>query len=131
MLLTFADSNPPDVLQSAGTLAVNTLNLVFSNDHVLQRSSVCNAEDCIGVTALSLASAAYTTAVGLEITVEGAGDHLRRREGHSAVSGGNGNGGAIGDTGAAERRLGGRAGVGHGGESQDGSSDGSLHSDVG
>lgn len=36
----FADVTEPDVGERAGSLAVNTLELVLSNDHVAQRCTV-------------------------------------------------------------------------------------------
>jgi|SRR5690242_3020862 len=131
MLLTLADCGPPDVLESAGTLAVDTLNLVLANDDVLERSTVSKVEDGVGVTTLSLTGAANTTAVGLEATVKGAGNLLGLGEGLSALAGGDRDAGALGQAGKAAGSLVGRAGGSHGGESQDGSSDGSLHFDGG
>ncbi|KAJ8116580.1 hypothetical protein OPT61_g2028 [Boeremia exigua] len=126
-----ADGGPPDVLESAGTLAVDTLNLVLADDDVLESGTVSQREDGVRIATLGLTSAADTTAVGLQATVEGARDLLDFLEGLGALAGGDGDAGALGQAGEAARSLVGGAGGGHGGESQDGSSDGSLHFDGG
>lgn len=127
--LTLADCGPPDVLECAGTLAVDTLNLVLANDDVLKSGTVSQREDGVRVTALSLTSAADTTAVGLEATVERAGNLLGLGESLSAGGGGDGESGALVEAEEVVGGLVGRDGSGGGGESQDGSSDGSLHVD--
>ena len=129
MVLTLADCGPPDVLESAGTLAVDTLNLVLANDDVLESGTVSQREDSVRVTALSLTSAADTTAVSLEATVEGASDLLWLAEGLSAGRGRDGESGALVQAEKVVGSLVGGASSGGGGESQDGSSDGSLHVD--
>lgn len=110
---------------------MDTLDLVLTNDDVLQCCAISEAEDRIGVATLSLTSAADTTAVGLKTTVEGAGNLLGLLEGLGAIAGGDGDAGALGQAGKAARSLVGRTGSGHGGESQDGGSNGSLHFDGG
>lgn len=87
MMLTLADRSPPDVLESAGALAMDTLNLVLANDDIGESSTIGQREDSVGVAALSLTSAADTTAVGLEATVEAARDLLGFREGFGACGG--------------------------------------------
>lgn len=85
-----ADLLPPDVLDGARALAVNTLDLVSANDGVLEGGTVLEDEDSIGVTALSLASALDATAVGLHATVKGAGDVLDLLVGDGSLGGGDG-----------------------------------------
>lgn len=97
--------------------------------HVLESGTVGEREDGVRITALSLTSAADTTTVGLEATVEGASDLLGLREGLGTLGGGNGDGGALGEAGERGGSLVRGAGSGNGGEGQDGSSDGSLHVD--
>lgn len=88
----FAHCAPPDILDGAGALAVDALNLVLADDDVLEGGTVLEDEDSVGVTALSLTSAADTTAIGLEATVEGAGDGLSRLVGDGALGGRDGEG---------------------------------------
>lgn len=108
---------------------MNALNLVFADDHVLECSTVGERENGVLVTALSLSSAADTTAIGLQATIEGASNHLRLLECLRALGRGNGNGGTLGKAGEAGGSVVGRACGSGGSESQDGSSDGSLHVD--
>ena len=102
-----ADGRPPDVcemlagvlggyvmgrkrtLESAGALAVDTLDLVGTDDDVLEGGTVLELEDGVLVAALSLTSALDTTAVGLEATVEGALDDLGGLVGDGALGSGN------------------------------------------
>ena len=42
---TFADVTEPDILQGARTLAVNTLELLYTNDNIGDRSTVFQDED--------------------------------------------------------------------------------------
>lgn len=90
-----ADLLPPDVLDGARALAVNTLDLVGADDDVLEGSTVLKDEDGILVTTLLLASALHTSAVGLHATVEGALDDLGGLVGDGALGGGDGEGGAL------------------------------------
>lgn len=55
---------------------MDTLDLVGTNDGVLEGSAVLKDEDGILVTTLGLTSALDTTAVGLQATIESAGDGL-------------------------------------------------------
>ena len=140
-----ANVDPPDVLDGAGswfrlvsmtrylygrmlTLAVDALDLVLSDDSVLESSAVLDEEDSVLVTALDLASAASTTAVGLHATIKGSADLLGSLVGDGALGGGDREGGALGEGGELGRSNGGRAG---GGEASDGSNDGDgeLHVD--
>ena len=59
-----ADGRPPDVGQSAGTLAVDTLDLVGSNDDVGDAAALLDLEDSVGVATLGLASALNATVDG-------------------------------------------------------------------
>jgi hypothetical protein len=87
-----ADSIPPDILNGASTETVDTLVLVFTNDGVLEGSTVGKEEDSVGVTTFGLTTALDTTAVGLVATVEGARDGLGSLVGDGALAGGNGEG---------------------------------------
>lgn len=110
------------------TLAVDALNLVLSDDSVLKSSAVLDEEDSVLVTALDLARAASTTAVGLHATIESSADLLGRLVGDGALGGGDREGGALGEGGELAGSDSGRAG---GGEASDGSNDGDgeLHVD--
>lgn len=124
-----ADLLPPDVLDGARTLAVNTLDLVSPNDDVLEGSAVLKDEDSISVLALNLTSALDTTAVGLHATVEGAGDGLGALVGDGALGGGDREGGASLE---GAHGVGGDValGRGHGGGGEEaGEDDGELHFD--
>jgi hypothetical protein len=48
----FANVGPPDVLNGTSALAVDSLDLVFTDDGVLQGSTALEDENGIGVTAL-------------------------------------------------------------------------------
>ena len=76
-------------LESAGALAVDTLDLVGTDDDVLEGGTVLELEHGVLVAALSLTSALDTTAVGLEATVEGALDDLGGLVGDGALGSGN------------------------------------------
>lgn len=124
-----ADLLPPDVLNGARTLAVNTLDLISANDDVLEGSAVLEDEDGVSVRALDLASALDTAAVGLHAAVEGAGDGLGALVGDGALGGGNGEGGASLE---GAHGVGGDValGRGHGGGGEEASEDdGELHFD--
>lgn len=105
-----ADVDPPDVLDGAAALAVDTLDLVGANDGVLQGGAVLKDENGIAVTTLGLTSALDTTAVGLQTTVEGAGDGLGRAVLDGALGGGDG------EARTANKLLRGSVEVGRGGE---------------
>ena len=77
-------------LEGAGTHAVDALDLIGTDDDVLEGGTVLELEDGILVATLSLASALDTTAVCLEATVEGALDRLDRLVGDGALGGGDG-----------------------------------------
>lgn len=85
-----ADLLPPDVLDGARALAVNTLDLVSANDGVLEGSTVLEDEDSVGVATLLLASALDATAVGLHATVKDTGDVLDTLVGDGSLGGGDG-----------------------------------------
>jgi hypothetical protein len=107
---------------------VDTLNLVLSNDDVLESTSVLDQEDGVLVATLSLTSAANTTAVGLHATIEGAADRLGGLEGNGTLGGGNGEGSALAK---GESLAGGGDSRAGGGEASGGSNDGNgeLHGD--
>jgi hypothetical protein len=50
-----ADGRPPDILDGAASLAVDTLDLVLADNGVLERGAVLQDEDGIAVIALFLA----------------------------------------------------------------------------
>lgn len=78
-LLTLADLLPPDIFNSAGTKAVNTLDLVGADDGVLEGTSLLDDEDGIVLSALDLAGAFNAATVGLHASIEGlAGSNLIR-----------------------------------------------------
>jgi hypothetical protein len=54
---TFADILPPDILDRAGTHAVDAFNLVRADDDVLKSTAALDKEDGIGIAALIIASA--------------------------------------------------------------------------
>lgn len=126
-----ADSSPPDVVDGAGALAVDTLDLVGTDDGVLEGSAVLEEEDGVLVATLSLASALDATAVGLHATIEGALDGLSGLIGDGALGGGDGEGGALLD---GTEVVGGGLGAGGGddGRGREGSEDsGELHFECG
>lgn len=83
---TLADSLPPDVLNGAGALAVDTLDLVSANDGVLQGTAVLNREDGVRVATLAF-RAANAAAESLHATIVGlvAGDDVRLVKGLAAL----------------------------------------------
>lgn len=106
---------------------MDTLDLVLADDGVLQGGAVLEDEDGVGVAALRLASAGDATAVGLQATVEGAGDGLGRLVGDAALGRGDGQGRALLEVEEVVGRLGGRAGGDGGHEGEHGGNDGELH----
>ena len=82
-----ADGSPPDVLDRAAALTVDTLDLVLADDDVLEGSAVLQEEDGIRVATFLLTSARDATAVGLVPSVEGATDLLGFLVGHGALRG--------------------------------------------
>lgn len=85
-----ADLLPPDVFDGARALTVDTLDLVSTDDGVLEGGAVLEDEDGVAVAALDLASALDATAVGLHATVESTGDVLDLLVGDGALGGGDG-----------------------------------------
>ena len=75
-------------LEGAVALAVDTLDLVGTDDDVLEGGTVLELEDGVLVATFGLASALDTTAVGLEATVEGALDGLGGLVGDGALGSG-------------------------------------------
>lgn len=88
---------------------MDTLDLVLSNDGVLESTAVLDDEDGVLVATLNLTSAADTTAVGLHATIEGATDGLRSLKGDGSLGGGDGKRGALGKGEGIVRGGGGRA----------------------
>jgi len=123
-----ANVDPPDVLDGAGSLAVDTLDLVLADDGVLEGTSVLDEEDSVLVTTLNLTCARSTTAVGLHATIESSGNLLGLLVGNRALGGGDREGGTLGEREELARGGGSRAGSG---EASDGSNDGNgeLHFD--
>lgn len=111
-----ADGLPPDVDDGAGALAVDTLDLVGTDNGVLEGGTVLKDEDGVFVGALGLARAAHAATVGLEATIKDARDRLGRRVGDGALGGGDGEGGAAvehangvgGDAGRGDGQRGGK-----------------------
>jgi hypothetical protein len=138
-----ANVDPPDVLDGAGALAVDTLDpgnrqyaitirprtcsLVFANDGVLQCTTVLNHEDGVRVATLSLTSAGNTTAVSLKTTVKSTGDDLGLGELDGALGAGDRDAGALLHGESLSRSGSGRAGGNGGHEGGNGSDDGELH----
>jgi hypothetical protein len=122
-----ADIDPPDVLDGAGALAVDTLDLVLADDGVLEGSAVLDDENGIRVATLSLTSAGDATAVGLKTTVESAGDGLRLGELDGALGAGDRNAGTLLHGESLSRSGSGRAGGDGGHEGSDSGEDGELH----
>ena len=115
-------------LDSAASLAVDTLNLVLANNGVLKGTAVLDKEDSVLVTTLILASALSTTAIGLHATVEGARDLLGLLVGDRALGRRDWKGGALSE---GEDVIGSGLSRAGGGEASDGSNDGDgeLHFD--
>lgn len=90
--LTLADGLPPDVLDGAGSEAVDALDLVGPNDGVLQGTALLDDEDGVILASFALAGAGDTTAVGLVATVVGlaGGDFVGLVKGHAAFGVGDG-----------------------------------------
>ena len=141
-----ANIDPPDVLNGARSLAVNTLNLVycyqyifypaletswltFADNGVLEGTAVLDDEDGVRVATLSLTSAADTTAVGLHATIEGARDGLSLLVGDRALGAGDRNGGALLHGEGISRGGDGRAGGDRGREGSNSGDDSELHVD--
>lgn len=93
--LTLADVLPPDVLNSARTLAVDTLNLVSTNDGIAKDTTVSDDEDGVLVATLLLTGTLDTTAEGLHATIIGTLDVVRFLKGLAALGSGNGECGAL------------------------------------
>lgn len=66
-----ADGGPPDVVESAATVAVDALNLVGSDNDVGELGALLEDEDGVRVTALGLTSAGDTAVESLHATIEG------------------------------------------------------------
>ena len=115
-------------LNSAGSLTVDTLNLVLANDDVLKSTAVLDHEDGVLVTTLDLASAANTTAVGLHATIKHTADLLGCLEGDGTLGGRDGKGSTLAKSEGIVRSGNGRASSG---EASSGSNDGDgeLHGD--
>lgn len=94
--LTLADGLPPDVLDSASTLAVHSLDLVRADDGVLESTALLDDEDGVALATLVLAGTFNTTAVCLHATVEDIGDFLGLVEGLAALGVRKGEGVALG-----------------------------------
>ena len=92
VMLTLADGLPPDVLDCAGSEAVDTLDLVGANDGVLQGTALLDDEDGVVLAPLVLAGAGNATAVGLVTTVVGlaGGDLVGLVKGDAALGLGDG-----------------------------------------
>ena len=126
-----ADGAPPHVLERAGALAVDALDLVRADDDVAERAALLDLEDGVRVAALVLARALDAPVVHVHAAVEG----LAGRDGVDVVQGGGAGGGRqveplLDVTGLGGRRdhgLGG--GNGTDGQSGHNNSDRGLHLD--
>ena len=126
-----ADIDPPDVFDGATALAVNTLDLVLTNDGILEGTSILDDEDCIGVSTLGLTSARLATAVCLHATIKGTRDRLRSLKGNGSLGSGNGKRCTLVQADEASRSIGSRASSDRGHKGGDGSSDGDGELHVG
>lgn len=108
---------------------MNTLDLIFANNGVLESTAALDEEDSIGITTLSLSSAADTTSIGLHATVEGSTDFLDLLVGDTALGGGDWDIGAANQSSSdfSHGTIGERTGSNRGHEDRDGSGDGELH----
>lgn len=88
----FADGFPPDVLDCAGTHAVNTFGLVGADDDVPKGCALLKLEDGVRITTFGLSAARYSTTKALHSTVKFAGHDHGFRE--SRLASGFGEGGA-------------------------------------
>jgi hypothetical protein len=138
-----ANVDPPDVLNGARTLAVNTLDLVYevlvcdsihrvvlhtlSDDGVLEGTAVLDEEDSVSVATLGLTSAGNTTAVGLQATVESTLDNHRGLVGDRALGGRDWDRGALAKASEASGSRGSRASNDGSGEGSDSGDDSELH----
>jgi hypothetical protein len=126
----FADIDPPDVLDGARALAVDTLDLVLADDGVLESGTVLELEDGVRVAALDLTGARGATAVGLHAAIEDAGDDLNGLVGDGALGGRDGEAGALVEAEKPGGSVGSRASGDGCDKRGDGeSSDGELHDD--
>ena len=66
----FADCAPPNIVQRAGTLAMNTLDLIGANNDVGDRGTVGEDEDSVFIAALLLTGTIYTAVELLETSIE-------------------------------------------------------------
>lgn len=74
-----ADRRPPYVGERAGTLAMDTFDLVGADDYVGDGGAGFELEDCVGVSAFGLACAGHTAVEHYHTTVErGAGCNCLR-----------------------------------------------------
>ena len=69
---TFADSRPPHILDSARAEAMDTLNLILSDDQVLQRSARLDEENSVCITAFILPCARNATAIRFHAAIKDA-----------------------------------------------------------
>lgn len=127
--LTLADVNPPDILNRASALAVDTLDLVLADDGILERSTVLEEENGIGVTSLFLTGAADTTAIGLHATIESARDALSLLVGDATLGGRNRESSPLleGVEEVGRGHVNSRGGIDGGHEGKDGGSSSELH----
>ena len=103
--------------------------LTLANDGVLEGTTVLDDEDSVRVATLSLSSAGNTTAVGLEATIESAGDGLGLLVGNGALGLGDGDGSTLAHSESFSGSGSGRAGSNRGHEGSDSGNDGELHLD--
>lgn len=116
----FADISPPDIPDSAGATAVDTLSLGSTNDDIADGSTALENEDGVGLSSLRLAltvTAASSTVEALHASVERARDDAGGSEsrvaGRGRERGGetSGSGSTAGSRARASRRGGGARGT--------------------
>jgi hypothetical protein len=93
---TFTHGLPPDILDRAGSHAVDALDLVGADDGVLESASILNPEDRVAVAAFTL-GALHSTTIGLHATIKGgvAADDFGCIKGDAALGRGKGEGEAL------------------------------------
>jgi len=82
---TLADSLPPDILDSASTLAVYALDLVRADNGILESTALLDDKDGVALATFGLAGTFNATAVRLHATIEDIRDFLRLVKGLTAL----------------------------------------------
>lgn len=108
---------------------MDTLNLVLANNGVLEGTAGLDNEDSISTATLSLASARFATAIGLQATIEGAADSLGSLQGNRALGSRDGKASALVKAEELSGSGGSRASGDSGHKGSDRGGDGELHVD--